>query len=128
MCVYMHNLLPVSDNLRSGVARVLGARGQNALMAPPPPPPPSPWPKTIHPLRLGKSEYWGGGGGGQIRLLPFAFGNGYMNMRGVPLHLTKSGVDPGFRCGGEMMAWRDTPTSASGVWGGSPAASQLSHF
>ena len=77
----------------SGVARVLGARGQSALMAP------SPRPKIIHTLRLAQSEYWGGGGGpprvwpnpntgeggggggggplefGQIRLLPLAFGN-----------------------------------------------------
>ena len=76
----------------SGVARVLGARGQNV---PPPPPPPPPRPKTIHPLRLGlaKSEYWGGGGGGggvplefgQIQLLPFAFGNGYVDTRGGSL-------------------------------------------
>ena len=41
----------------SGVAKVLGARGQNALMAPPPLPP---RPKIIHPLPLAKSESWGG--------------------------------------------------------------------
>ena len=39
----------------SGVARVLGARGQNALMAPPPPPPP---------LAFGRTYERGGGGGG----------------------------------------------------------------
>ena len=65
------------------------------------------------PSSLAKSEYWGGGGGGG---------------GGVPLRLAKSGADPGFRCGGKVMAWRDTPTPASGVWGGAPAALQLSHF
>ena len=49
----------------SGVARVLGARGQNALMAPPPPPPPPP-------LAFGRTyERGGGGGGGGV---PLAFG------------------------------------------------------
>ena len=108
-----HGLMPTV-----GVARVLGARGQNALMAPPPPPGP---------------RILGEGGGvplefGQIRLRPLAFDNEYMDMRGIPLRLAKSGADPGFRCGEKMMLWRDTPTPASGVWGTAPAALQLSHF
>ena len=86
----------------SGVARVLGARGQNVLMAPPGPRPFTPcvWPNP-------NTEGGGGGGGGgvplefgQIRLLPYAFDNGYMDTRGVPLRLAKSGADPGLRCGG----------------------------
>ena len=57
-----------------GVARVLGSKGHNAIMAPPAPI------AQEHPLHLAKSEYrWGGGGGG---------GGGGM-VKGVPLLLTK---------------------------------------
>ena len=81
------------------------------------------------PLEFGQIRILGGGGGefGQIRLLPLAFTDTWIQ-GGVPLRLAKSGADPGFRCGGKVMAWRDTPTPASGVWGGAPTALQLSHF
>ena len=56
-------------DMSSGVARVLGARGQNALTAPPPPPPPS--------LAFGRTyeRGGGGGGGGGALLLDFLFQN-----------------------------------------------------
>ena len=60
-----------------------------------------PKPKTIQvSSSLAKSEYF------PLRLAKY----GYMDTRGVPLRLAKSGADPGFRCGGKVMAWRDTPT------------------
>ena len=79
----------------SGVARVLGARGQNALMAPPPPPPgprsftPRVWPNPKTggggggPFEFGQIRILGGGGEfGQIRLLPLAFTDTWIRARG----------------------------------------------
>ena len=83
--------------LCSGVARVFGARGQNAPMAPPPPPPLTP---PGPPLALGQIRILGGGGGGGGGGRPLEFilplrlaKYGYMDTRGgVPLRCNLSAV------------------------------------
>ena len=84
----------------SGVARVLGARGQNTLMAPPPPPP----------LQFG-----------QIRLLTWIRG-------GSPCVWPSQGRIQYLCAGGKSWRGGTRQPPASGIWGGAPAAVQLSHF